>query len=104
MQSGGRRVGQPNTFSRLVNACREPGQVGRNNQSRVILSPFKAVLKRLITSVLEPKLGCSRPQLDMFKRRVGSRSGRGPFSTARTQPVHSSGQVELAGALVGSDL
>jgi hypothetical protein len=35
MQSGGRRVEQPNTFSRLVNACRDLGQVGCDNQSHV---------------------------------------------------------------------
>jgi hypothetical protein len=31
--------------------------------------------------------------VDLFKRRVGSKSGRGPFMTARTRPVPSVGSA-----------
>lgn len=41
----------------------------------------------------DPACQTGRHGLDLFKHRVESRLGRGAFSMARTQPVHSSGRV-----------
>jgi hypothetical protein len=45
-------------------------------------------------------------EIDLFKRRVGSRSGRGPFTTARTRPVSSVGLAcaflfDMSGRVLG---